>query len=523
MQKPQKEPVHFMSTLCVVFVDQLSHSLSSLKSLDREQDTILLCEVRSELTHVLHHKKKLAFWLAAQRHFGQELAAKGFRVRYVGLLDADNRQTLDGELERAVADLKPDRVMMTEPSEYRLYQLVEDWKVRFSIPVDILPDDRFLMPIADFKAYAKGRKQMRMEYFYREMRQRYKILLEPGGKPTGGQWNFDAENRKPPKAGMRFPKRLSHRKSQVLLDVLDLVEAEFPNHFGDLKPFHIAVTRDQALLELNQFIDEILPHFGDHQDAMVKGEPYLFHSLVSTYLNAGLLLPIEICQLAEKAYRNGHAPLNAVEGFIRQVLGWREYVRGLYWLHMPDYAEMNYFSAHRPLPDFYWTGDTQMACVKEAVEHTRVHAYSHHIQRLMITGNFALLAGLAPQAVCEWYLLVYADAYDWVELPNTAGMALFADGGLMASKPYAASGKYIKRMSNFCSGCRYDPEEMIGERACPFNALYWDFLDRNARLLRGNQRLTYMYASLDKMSDEKRGSIRGQAQATLTKMEKGQL
>jgi deoxyribodipyrimidine photolyase-related protein len=256
---------------------------------------------------------------------------------------------------------------------------------------------------------------------------------------------------------------------------------------------------------------------------MVRNEPYLFHSLLSSYLNAGLLLPLEICRMAETSYRQGRAPLNAVEGFIRQILGWREYVRGLYWLHMPDYAELNYFAADRPLPDMYWTGKTHMICMREAIDHTRVHAYSHHIQRLMITGNFALLAGLLPKAVCDWYLLVYADAFEWVELPNTAGMALFADGGIMASKPYAASGKYINRMSNYCHGCRYDPNGMTEDNACPFNALYWDFLDRNAQRLQQNQRLTYMYATLVKMSADKRASIRQKAASLLEQMQQGLL
>ena len=282
-----------------------------------------------------------------------------------------------------------------------------------------------------------------MEFFYREMRRKYALLMEPDGTPTGGQWNFDKDNRKPPRSGMHVPKRIAHPKSRIIKEVLALVASRFGEHFGTLEPFHFAVTRAQALIELAQFIDELLPTFGDYQDAMVAGDPYLYHSLLSCYLNAGLLLPLEICQAVEAAYRAGKAPLHCAEVFIRQILGWREYVRGTYWLHMPGYAERNYLEAHRQLPEFYWTAETGMFCMAEAIRHTRDHAYSHHIQRLMLTGNFALLAGLEPAEVCEWYLIVYADAYEWVELPNVLGMALYGDGGIMGSKPYAASGKYI--------------------------------------------------------------------------------
>jgi deoxyribodipyrimidine photolyase-related protein len=288
-------------------------------------------------------------------------------------------------------------------------------------------------------------------------------------------------------------------------------------------PFHFAVTRQEALMELRQFTDELLPHFGDYQDAMLSGEPYMYHSLISAYLNAGLLEPLEICRMAEHAFHAGKAPLNAVEGFIRQIMGWREYVRGIYWLNMPEYAGLNFLEADRPLPALYWGAPTKMACLAEAVRHTKEHAYSHHIQRLMLTGNFALLAGLAPTEVCEWYLAVYADAYEWVELPNTLGMALFGDGGLMASKPYAASGKYVNKMSNFCAGCVYDPNETLGEKGCPINALYWDFIARNQAKLRGNQRLNYTYATLDAMAADKRAALGAKAAQTLLLLEKNEL
>ncbi|HEX7651923.1 MAG TPA: cryptochrome/photolyase family protein, partial [Verrucomicrobiae bacterium] len=304
---------------------------------------------------------------------------------------------------------------------------------------------------------------------------------------------------------------------------LKLVKNRFSHHFGALEPFHYAVTRQQALMELDHFITHLLPHFGDYQDAMVKGEPYLYHSLISSYLNAGLLLPLEICQRAEQAYNDGKAPLNAVEGFIRQILGWREFVRGIYWLHMPEYGEMNYLNATEKLPEFYWTADTKMSCVAEAVRHTRDHAYSHHIHRLMVTGNFAMLAGIDVKQVQEWYLAVYSDAYEWVEMPNTLGMALFGDGGIMGSKPYAASGKYIHKMSNFCEGCQYDHNETTAENACPFNSLYWNFMARHREKLKQNQRLPHVYATWDKFGPEKQDAIKAKAARVLEDMKNNRL
>jgi deoxyribodipyrimidine photolyase-related protein len=512
-----------MSFLCLILGDQLSESISSLQGLDKANDLILICEVQEEATYVRHHKKKIAFLFSAMRHFAEELILQGFTVRYVKLDDPDNTGNLEGEVKRALSEINASRIIVTEPGEYRLLQVFKSWPDKFNLAVDIRPDTRFLCHIEGFKRWASGKKELRMEYFYREMRKQYNILMEPNGKPVGGQWNLDKENRKPPSKGMASPKRLSYKKSAITLEVLNLVRERFHDHFGTLEPFHFAVTRSQALKELQHFIDEILPQFGDYQDAMVAGEPYLYHSLISSYLNAGLLLPLEICSLVETAYRSGKAPLNAVEGFIRQILGWREYVRGIYWLHMPEYGQLNFLDAKRPLPEFFWTAKTNLFCVAEAVRHTRDYAYSHHIQRLMITGNFALLAGINPVEVCEWYLLVYADAYEWVELPNTLGMALFADGGIMASKPYAASGKYINRMSNFCQHCQYDPLQTTGEKACPFNALYWDFLARHEDKLQGNQRLSYMYANWHKQMPEKQVAIRKQAEYTFEQMDIGNL
>lgn len=511
-----------MTTLRLVLGDQLSPALSSLKDV-LPDDIILMCEVMEEATYVRHHPKKIAFLFSAMRHFATELQDKGYKVRYVTLDDPHNTGSFEGEVRRALAETKATALIVTEPGEYRLLKTFEAWKTDLGITVTILTDNRFLCSIEAFKNWAGSRRQLRMEYFYRDMRKKYGILIEQGGEPVGGQWNFDKENRKSPPRGLSSPSRISHVKDQVTKDVLTLVKGRFSDHFGNLEPFHYAVTRAQARIELDHFITSLLPYFGDYQDAMVAGEPYLYHSLISSYLNAGLLLPLEVCRHAEAAYHAGKAPLNAVEGFIRQVLGWREYVRGIYWLHMPHYGDMNYLNAVEPLPPFYWTADTKMNCVAEAVRHTRDHAYSHHIQRLMVTGNFALLAGLDVKQVQEWYLAVYSDAYEWVEMPNTLGMALFGDGGIMASKPYAASGKYIRKMSNFCDRCPYDADDTIGPKACPFNALYWDFMARHQEKLQQNHRLPFVYATWEKFGSQKQKAIQTKASEVISAMREGKL
>lgn len=511
------------SALRLILADQLSGEISSLQGLDAAHDAVLLCEVMEEATYVPHHPKKIAFLFSAMRHFAEELSTKGINVRYVQLDDTENTGSFTGEVARAVQALKPNALVVTEPGEYRVLQMMQSWRTSLGIPVDIRSDTRFLATHAEFRAWAAGKKQLRMEFFYREMRKVHGLLMEPDGKPTGGAWNYDKENRKPPKTGMQSPQRLTHKKSAIVQEVLALVSARFANHFGTLEPFHYAVTRNQARMELDHFIAHVLAQFGDYQDAMVAGEPYLYHSLISSYLNAGLLLPLEVCRKAEAAYCAGVAPLNAVEGFIRQILGWREYIRGIYWLQMPDYGTRNHLGANRPLPEFYWTAETRMFCMAESIRHTRDHAYSHHIQRLMVTGNFALLAGLDVAQVQAWYLAVYSDAYEWVEMPNTLGMALFGDGGVVASKPYAASGKYIHSMSNYCERCAYDPDVMTGENACPFNALYWDFLVRHENKFRGNQRMPYVFSTWDKFSPEKQTAIRAQANITLQHMAEGNL
>lgn len=512
-----------MRALRLILGDQLTHTISTLKDINPKQDVVLMCEVMEEATYVTHHPKKIAFIFSAMRHFSEELGERGISVRYVKLDDEENTGSFNNEVKRAVQDLKPETLIVTEPGEYRVLKMMQSWQQAHGIPVEILADTRFLALRKEFAAWAKDKKQLRMEFFYRAMRKKYHILITADGGPVGGQWNYDKQNRKPPKSGVILPKRISHPQSLITQEVIALVLNRFSHHFGKLEPFHYAVTRREALVELDHFIEESLTHFGDYQDAMLAGEFYLYHSLLSSYLNVGLLLPLEVCQKVEAAYQIGKAPLNAVEGFIRQVLGWREYIRGVYWHFMPEYSQLNALNATRPLPNFYWTAKTNMACMAEAIRHTHDHAYSHHIQRLMVTGNFALIAGLDVIEVQQWYLAVYSDAYEWVEMPNTLGMALFGDGGVVASKPYAASGKYIHRMSNYCEKCIYDPEAMTGKNACPFNALYWDFLMRHEKLFRGKQRMYYIYSTWDKFSTEKQLAIRTQAQEHLYQMREGNL
>ena len=492
--------------LRLILGDQLSRNLSSLVDLDPQNDLLLMCEVRSETTYVKHHKKKIAFVFSAMRHFAAELSEQNLNVRYVKYDDPNNTGSLLGEVARIITLNTITEVIVTAPGEYRLQTELAGWSAKLNLPVTIKADDRFLCTPAEFADWAEGRKQLRMEYFYREMRRKYSILMDQDG-PIGGQWNYDSENRKPPTSGLKVPDTYRAGHDDITKEVIALVEAHFPDHFGDLLPFQFAVTRDQALAALDQFIAKRLNLFGTYQDAMIQNEPWMYHSHIGFYLNCGLLQPLECIERAEAAYHSGAAPLNAVEGFIRQILGWREYVRGIYWLKMPDYKSANFLKAKRPLPDFYWTADTQMNCMRQCIAETKQNAYAHHIQRLMVLGNFALIAGLDPDEVNNWYMLVYADAYEWVELPNVTGMILFADGGQLASKPYAASGAYINKMSNYCGSCKYKPNVKNGPTACPFNYLYWDFIGRNDGKLRGNPRMGFMYKTLDRMSDEKRQAV----------------
>jgi len=497
-------------TLRLVLWDQLTRDLSALRGLDKGRDVVLLAELDAEARHVPHHKQKLVLLWSAMRHFADALAAEGVSVDHVRLDDADNSQTLDGELRRAMARHQPAEVIATEPGDWRTWTQMQGWLETLPVPVHIREDDRFLASRARFARWAEGRRSFRMEFFYREMRKETGLLME-NGQPVGGQWNYDAENRKRLPKNHRLPQRRRFAPDAVTREVMALVEAHYPTHFGTLEAFGWAVTRDDALAALSHFIEDCLPDFGDYQDAMQADADFLHHGLISPYLNCGLLTAREVCDAVAAAWRAGRAPLNATEGFVRQILGWREYVRGIYWTQMPAYARTNALGAGRRLPAVYWTGQTKMRCMAQCVGTTQRHAYAHHIQRLMVLGNFALLSGVAPGAIEEWFLAVYADAHDWVELPNVHGMVMHADGGLLGSKPYAASGAYIDRMSDYCSGCRFDVKQRLGPDACPFNALYWNFLIENEARLAGNPRMAMPYKTLRAMSAAQKGEISAQA------------
>ena len=509
-------------TLRVVLGDQCSAQLSSLADLDPAADTVLMAEVQAECTYVLHHQKKIVLVLSAMRHFARALSARGVRVEYVTLDDPANTHSLRGEVVRAAQRLRPDQVVVTECGEWRLAQDIAGWQDATGLPVDIRDDSRFLCKIREFRAWAHGKRSLRMEFFYREMRRRYGLLME-AEQPLEGRWNFDAENRKRLPHGITVPDPPHFQPDGITQDVIRLVRERFGHHFGTCDGFNLPVTAADASAALADFVQNRLPQFGDWQDAMKTGAPTLFHALISTAMNVGLLEPLAVCQAAEAAFRAGRIPLNATEGFIRQVLGWREFVRGIYWLKMPDYAGLNALAATRKLPWFYWDANTRMNCMHHAITDTRAHAYAHHIQRLMVTGNFALLAGLDPVAVDEWYLVVYADAYEWVEMPNTRGMALFADGGVVGSKPYAASGAYINKMSDYCKQCHYDVKDATGERGCPFNALYWDFMARHATRFAGNQRMAMPLRTLAKMDPARVERLRSRAAGFLAAMDAGEV
>ncbi len=503
-----------MKTLRFILGDHLTAGVSSLADIDLAHDVVLMAEVAEETNYVPHHRQKIILVLSAMRHFAAALQKRGVTVDYVRLDAPDNTGSFTSELTRAIARHDPQRIIVTEPGEWRVGQAFETWAAQASVPLEIRDDDRFFASRDRFRQWAGDRRQLRMEFFYRELRIENHILMD-GAAPVGGKWNYDPENRKSLPATAPTPTRRRFPPDAITREVMALVATRFPKGFGDIETFDWPMTRRDALHALESFIDDALPHFGDYQDAMRAGAPFLYHSLLSGALNIGLLTPREICAAAETAFREGRAPLNAVEGFIRQILGWREYVRGVYWHFMPDYENSNALDARRPLPAFYWNAETPMRCMSEVVTQTRRHAYSHHIQRLMITGNFALLAGIAPAEIERWYLAVYIDAFDWVELPNTHGMALYADGGLLASKPYAASGAYINRMSDFCGGCAYNVKTKSGPDACPFNFLYWAFLIRNESRLAHNPRMAFPYKTLEKWSATQKEAIMQEAEAFL--------
>ncbi len=506
-----------LRTLVLVLGDQLDADAAAFDGFDPQQDAVWMAEVVEESTHVWSSQQRIALFLSAMRHFAQHLKALGRPLHYRTLdskSQADEPLGLADALQADLARLKPHSVVMTAPGDHRVLNHIKATVQAAGLPLEVRADRHFFTTVADFAAHAKGRKSLRLEYFYRELRQRHGILMNEG-QPAGGQWNFDADNRESfGKQGPgALPQRATFEPDEITRDVIRLVENRFAKHPGTLESFAWPVTREQALQALERFITERLPLFGRYEDAMWPGEPWLYHSQLSAALNLKLLNAREVVAAAEVAYREGHVPLQSAEGFIRQILGWREYVRGIYWTQMPSYIERNALNAQQDLPAWYWTGQTDMACMKDAISQTLAHGYAHHIQRLMVTGLYALLLGVHPRQVHEWYLAVYVDAVEWVELPNTLGMGQFGDGGLMASKPYAATGKYIQRMGGPCANCRYDPALREGNQACPFTTLYWHFLMRNEPLLKNNVRMALQLKNLTRMTSEQRQAVQARAEA----------
>ena len=514
-----RRPLRILRHLVLVLGDQLDADAAAFDGFDPAHDAVWMAEVAEESTHIPSSQMRTAFFLSATRHFAAEQRARGRPLHYIALDDAANRGTLAAELRATIAALRPQALVMTAPGDWRVLTALRAVAADTGLALDVREDRHFFATVREFRAHAQGRKQLRMEFFYREMRRRQRVLMDPAdpAQPEGGQWNFDADNRasfgRDGPGAVPPPRRFA--PDAITQEVRSLVRTRFASHPGSCDDFGWPVTRTQALAALAAFIAERLPDFGRWQDALWPGEPWLWHAHLSAALNVKLLHPREVVAAAEVAFRAGRVALPSAEGFIRQILGWREYVRGIYWTQMPAYLERNALGAKARLPAFYWSGDTQMACLADAIRQTLRLGYAHHIQRLMVTGLYALLLGVQPQEVHAWYLGVYVDAVEWVELPNTLGMSQYADGGLMASKPYAASGKYIERMSggSLCARCRYRPAARGGEHACPFTTLYWDFLLRHEALLAANPRMVMQVKNLARRSADERARIRTQAAA----------
>ena len=500
--------------LVIVLGDQLDLDASGFDGFDAASDAVWMAEASEESTHVESSKPRTALFLAAMRHFALALQAVGRPLHYSRMDAGGQAGSLAAQLQADIARLRPARLAMTAPGDWRVLHAIKAVAQAHDLALDIREDRHFFSSVSDFAAHARGRKSLRMEYFYREQRKRHGILMQDDA-PVGGQWNFDADNREAFGAAgpAGLPERALFEPDAVTREVIALVRQRFADHPGQLDSFAWPVTRAQALHSLHAFITQRLPLFGRFQDAMWPGDAWLYHSHLSAALNLKLLNPREVVAAAEAAYHNGQAPLASVEGFIRQILGWREYVRGIYWTQMPAYLERNALGAGQDLPAWFWTGATDMACLRDALAQTLAHGYANHIQRLMVTGLFALMLGVEPKQVHAWYLAVYVDAVEWVELPNTLGMSQYADGGVMGSKPYIATGKYIQRMSPHCKGCRYDPAQRIGDSACPFTTLYWDFLMRHEATLARNPRMALQVKNVARLTDAQKLAVNERAAA----------
>jgi deoxyribodipyrimidine photolyase-related protein len=500
--------------LIIILGDQLNLDALALEGFDPRQDSLFMAEVPEESTKVWSSKARIAVFLSAMRHFRATVDARAWPIWYHTLDEAPIYETLADALNASIDALQPQNLRVTAPGEFQILQTLRQTARDHHLTLEVLDDRHFLTTVRDFAHFAEGRKELRMEFWYRALRKRFDILME-AGEPVGGQWNFDSANRKsfgksgpggqPPPRG--FPPDF------ITQGVIQTIERHFPDHPGDLQGFDWPVTAEDAEQALEDFLTHRLPAFGPYEDAMWTEEPWLFHSRLSMALNLKLLDPRRIIREVEGRYRSGQVPLESAEGYIRQIIGWREYVRGLYWTRMPEYLTLNALGAEEDLPAFFWTGETDLACLRHCLSQSLSLGYAHHIQRLMVIGLYTLLFGVRPQAVHEWFLAIYVDAVEWVELPNTLGMSQYGDGGLLGSKPYVASGKYIERMSNYCQGCSFDPGERLGSKACPYTTLYWDFLLRHEQRLEAHPRMSLQLRNLTRLSEAEKMGIRRQAEA----------
>ena len=506
-----------MRKLRLVLGDQLnlSHSWYSIKE---EETLYVLMEIEQETSYAHHHIQKIMAFFAAMRNFNQELKDQGHRTIYLTLDEPKNKQSLSANLQMLINEFDIEKFEYQLPDEYRLDCELREFSKKLIIPAESLDTEHFLTSRDEVSKFFTGKKQFLMESFYRHMRKKYDILMN-GDQPESGKWNFDQSNRKKYKGKEKISPGPDHLKD--LKSIYQLLKRKDIDTIGEVDPenFNWPVTRKDATTHLDYFVRNLLPYFGSFQDAMHTDHWKLFHSRLSFLLNVKILHPLEVIEKVTQAYIEDHASIEQVEGFVRQIIGWREFMRGIYWCQMPEYESLNFFNHSRNLPQFYWTGKTRMNCLHHAISQSLKYAYAHHIQRLMVTGNFALLAGIDPDQVDEWYLGIYIDAIQWVEITNTRGMSQFADGGIIGTKPYVSSSNYISKMSNYCDQCFYSNSKKVGEKACPFNSLYWHFYHRNRDKLGNNQRISMMYRTLDKMDRNKREDLLRQATHYLDNLE----
>jgi deoxyribodipyrimidine photolyase-related protein len=496
-----------MRNLILVLGDQLDKHSAAMDDFDAARDAVWMAEVDQEATHVWCHKKRIAFFFSAMRHFRNELLDKGITVHYHELApqrSKDRGPDFASILKKDVKRLRPEKLLVVLPGDYRVKQNLEAAAEDSGLALEIRPDRHFYSTPEEFADFARGRKSLVLETFYRHMRKEHNVLIDGDG-PIGGKWNLDDQNREPFRSD--GPGHIagphSFRPDEITRAVCDFVEQRFADHPGSLDDFDLPVTHAQATTMLRDFVKRSLPLFGRYEDAMWTDEPFVYHSRLSAPLNVKLLDPRACVEKAVEAYEKGDAPINSVEGFVRQIIGWREFIRGVYWLYMPDYAEKNYLKHQADVPHFFWDGETDMECVRQSMKHVLQHGYAHHIHRLMVLGNLALLLGVHPHSFHEWHMAMYVDAVDWVSLPNALGMSQHADGGIVGTKPYVSTGNYIHRMSNFCRGCKYEYRRATGAEACPFTTLYWDFLDRHYKQFKSNRRMSIQMRHVDKKRKQK--------------------